>query len=153
MDLPEHSFPNRSGQMKSDYSYGALGPADYGSGAISEVLDTTRFDPPLHSQLAASLEVPLRRRWTIITAVVVVLTVVTIYVFKSTPIYRSTARVQIDAETPEVQSVEDSYRGVPATDDAFLKTQVRVIESDNLALQTIAQLGLSNSNELIPGDR
>ena len=142
--------------MKSDYNDGPLAripSADYNDRASSEVFDTTRFDPPLHSQLAASLEVPLRRRWTIVTAVVVVLTVVTIYVFKSTPIYRSTARVQIDAETPQVQSVEDPYRGVPATDDTFLKTQVRVIESDNLALQTIAQLGLANSNELLPESR
>lgn len=126
---------------------------DYGESALPDVMDATRLDSPFHSQLRATLDVPLRRIWTIITAVVIVLTVLTIYVFKATPIYQASARVEIDAETPQVQSVEDPYRGVPATDDAFLKTQVRVIESDNLALQTIAQLGLANGTELLPRKR
>jgi capsular exopolysaccharide synthesis family protein len=88
-----------------------------------------------------------------LTAAFTVLTVVTIYSFKAKPIYQATARIHIEAETPQVQSLEESYRNLPGTDASFLKTQVRVIDSDHLALQTIQQLGLSDHAELMAQGR
>jgi len=90
-------------------------------------------------------DVLCKRRWEILTALLVVLTTVTIYSFKARPVYEATARLEIEAEAPDVQSVTDLYRNIVPTDERFMKTQVQVLESDNLAWQTIQQLGLATN--------
>jgi polysaccharide biosynthesis transport protein len=102
-----------------------------------------------YAGLRRNLEIPRRRRSTILTAALIAVTLATVYAFKTKPVYRATGRIEIDNETPEVQSLQDTYRGLPNSDDTFLKTQVRVLESDSLALDTIAQLGLGDHPEFL----
>ena len=83
-----------------------------------------------------------KRRWTIVTLAFVVALLVAIASFKMTPIYEATAHLDIEADTPQIQSLNDLYRQVP-TDEAFVGTQIQVLESDNLAQRTIEQLGLA----------
>src|SRR5438270_7962090 len=83
-----------------------------------------------------------KRRWTIRTVAFIVTLLVAIASFRMTPIYEATARLDIEADTPQIQSLNDLYRQVP-TDDAFIGTQIQVLESDNLAQRTIEQLGLA----------
>src|SRR5438046_9239452 len=83
-----------------------------------------------------------KRRWTIATVAFIATLLVAIASFKMTPIYEATARLDIEADTPQIQSLSDLYRQVP-TDDAFIGTQIQVLESDNLAQRTIEQLGLA----------
>lgn len=99
--------------------------------------------------LRRNFEIPKRRRWTIFTTALIAVTLATVYAFKTKPVYRATGRIEIDNETPEVQSLQDSYRGLPNSDDTFLKTQVRVLESDSLALETAAQLNLGDRPEFL----
>ena len=84
-----------------------------------------------------------KRRWTILTTALVVTTLVAIYTFKEKPVYRATAEVEVDSETPSVQSVNSVYETVP-TDPTFLQTQVDILNSGNLAWQTIQQLKLAH---------
>jgi capsular exopolysaccharide synthesis family protein len=78
--------------------------------------------------------------------------VVAIISFRMTPIYKATARVEIEPETPQLQSSNDPYQRADA-DDVFLQTQVQILRSDNLAWQTIQQLGLARSLGVIPSDK
>jgi polysaccharide biosynthesis transport protein len=90
-----------------------------------------------------------KRRWTILTTALVVTTLVAIYTFKEKPVYRATAEVEVDSATPAVQSVNNVYEEVP-TDPTFLQTQVDVLNSGNLAWQTIEQLKLDREPAFNP---
>jgi len=79
--------------------------------------------------------------WQILTVSLVMTTLVAIFTFKQEPVYRASATVEIEAETPQIQSVADLYLSFPS-DDSFLETQVNVLESGNLAWQTIQGLRL-----------
>jgi polysaccharide biosynthesis transport protein len=84
-----------------------------------------------------------KRRWTILTAAIVVTTAVAIVSFKMQPIYKATARVQVEAETPMIQSIEEMFRKSSA-DDTFVQTQIQVLKSESLAWRTIEELDLAN---------
>jgi succinoglycan biosynthesis transport protein ExoP len=90
-----------------------------------------------------------KRRWTIITAALVVMALAAIYSYKQKPVYLATAEVEVDSETPNVQSVKSVYEAVP-TDPTFLQTQVDVLTSGNLAWQTIQQLKLDRDHAFNP---
>src|SRR5207249_4671267 len=80
--------------------------------------------------------------WKIVTVAFIVTLLVAIASFKMVPIYEATAHLDIEADTPQIQSLNDLYRQSP-TDEAFIGTQIQVLESDNLAQRTIEQLGLA----------
>jgi polysaccharide biosynthesis transport protein len=82
-----------------------------------------------------------KRRWTILAAVTVLVAAVAVVSFKMQPVYRAVARVEVEAESPEIQSLNDLYHSTPS-DDAFLQTQVNLLKSDTLAWETIEQLNL-----------
>ncbi len=94
----------------------------------------------------------LKRAWMILTVTFVLTTLVAIVNFRMRPVYEAKVRVEVEAETPQVQSLNDLYRGVP-TDEVFLRTQVKVLESDSLAWQTIQQLGLGENPEFEPSGK
>ena len=91
----------------------------------------------------------LKRRWTILAVALVLATSVAIVSFKMQPVYEATARVEVEAETQQIQSLNDLYRSVP-TDDAFLQTQVNVLKSENLAWRSIQQLGIAEKAGFAP---
>ena len=114
------------------------------------VIDVRAVDGDTIASLHAYLDILFRRRWEVLTVVLVVLTIVTIYSFKMKPVYKATARLEIDSETPQIQSLKDLSDRMPI-DDTFLQTQVKVLQSDNLAWQTIEQLGLAQNTAFAPG--
>jgi len=122
-----------------------------------------RVDPAVHVMPAAGgtsgatlylrfyWDILLKHRWTVLTVVFLVTTLVAIVSFKTAPVYEATARVEIEGETPEVQSFNDLFRNNGnSMEDTFLQTQVRVLRSDNLAWQTIEELGLAGNPRFIP---
>src|SRR5437879_2044716 len=90
-----------------------------------------------------------KRRWQILTTSLLASVITAIYSFSTKPVYRATAHVEIDTEQRQTESIDYPYRSVP-TDVIFLKTQGDVLESDNLAGQTIQQLGLTPNAEFPP---
>ncbi|HJT00359.1 MAG TPA: polysaccharide biosynthesis tyrosine autokinase [Terriglobales bacterium] len=112
-----------------------------------------RLLPPLEADtqmagddisLATYWNVLLKRRWTVVTATLVLTTLAVIASYRMTPIYRATARVEVEADTPLIQSLSDLYQKAEA-DDAFLQTQIQVLKSDNLAWRTIQELRLAEN--------
>jgi polysaccharide biosynthesis transport protein len=106
-----------------------------------------------YSYIRAYWLILLKRRWTVLTVMAFLTILVAIVSFRMEPVYEATARVEVEADTPQVQSVEDIYRGAPGyTDDAFLQTQVNVLRSENLAWRTVQELGSAQQTEFAAGD-
>jgi polysaccharide biosynthesis transport protein len=99
--------------------------------------------------LRAYWHVLVKRKWTVLTVVTVLTTLVAVVSFKMQPVYEARSRVEVENETPEVQSLSDLYRSTP-TDEEFLETQVNVLKSDNLAWQTLSELGLGHQPAFDP---
>jgi len=110
-------------------------------------IDSTIVEPGATS-LSAYWQVLLRRRWAILTVVGVLTTLATIASFKMEPIYRATARVEVDAEAPQSDSLNALYQQLP-TDQDFLRTQIQVLKTDQLAWQTIDRLGLGDNPHFV----
>jgi len=100
-----------------------------------------------YSYIRAYWLILLKRRWTILTAALALATLAAIISFRTRPVYEAMARVEVEAATPEVQSLNDLFRNLP-TDDAFLQTQVNILKSENLAWRTIQQLGMGEKPEI-----
>jgi succinoglycan biosynthesis transport protein ExoP len=113
------------------------------------VLDLQPGAADPYAYLRAYWRILSKRRWTIFTTALVLTTVVAIYSYKEKPVYRATAEVEVDSETPDVQSVNSVYQTAP-TDPTFLQTQVDVLNSGNLAWQTIQQLKLDREPAFNP---
>ena len=70
----------------------------------------------------------------------VILTLVAIATFKMTPVYQATGRIAINKLDPGVLGFKDAGQGDDYDDPSELDTQVRILQSDSLALQVIKQL-------------
>ncbi len=92
-----------------------------------------------------------RRRWTVITAIVLLTTLAGLVSFKMKPVYRSTARIEVDAETRPIQSLDEYQQ--PPLDQDFLRTQIEVLKTDVLAWKTVEQARLAESPELMPSGK
>lgn len=109
-------------------------------------------EPSAH--LRSYWEMLVKRRWTVLTVMFVVTTVAAVTSFRQIPIYVATSRVEIDAENSQLQALNNVLQtgGDWQIDDAFLQTQVKVLESDNLAWQTIEGLRLEQNPAFAPAD-
>ncbi len=90
-------------------------------------------------------EILRKRRSTVFTVAFIITVLVTLVVFRMKPVYRATARMEVQAETPQLQTLNELNPSV-ATDAAFLQTQVDLLQNNNLAWETIQQLGLAAGN-------
>ena len=108
--------------------------------------------PDSYSYIRTYWLVLLKRLWTIVTAAVVVATLAAIVSFRTQPVYEATARVEVEADTPQIQSFNDLFRDMSGfSDETFLQTQVNVLKSENLAWRTLQQLGMGGKAELGEG--
>jgi capsular exopolysaccharide synthesis family protein len=102
--------------------------------------------------LAAFFRIVSKRRAVVLTTALILTTLAAIFSFKMKPVYQATTRVAIESETPLVQSLDEVYRTIPI-EEKFLQTQVKVLQSENLAWETIEQLGLADNPAFAPKDR
>jgi succinoglycan biosynthesis transport protein ExoP len=130
-------------------------PSEIIESHIIPALDERGSNPHGDTLLGSYWYVLLKRRWTILAATVILTAAAAIVSFLMTPIYEATARVEIEPETPGLQSSSSSsdvYQKTDA-DDVFLQTQIQVLESERLAWQTIEQLKLEHHLEGTPADK
>src|SRR5882762_8916730 len=92
-------------------------------------------------QLRATWDTLVKHQWLILATTVILTVLVAVYSFKMKPIYQATGRLDIEAELPLLQSLNELFRTGEA-DDSFLATQMSILQSDNLMWETIQQLGL-----------
>ena len=107
---------------------------------------------PTH--LREYLNVVLKRKWLILSLVVVVTTLVTVQMYRMPSIYEAAATIQIE---PKKESVLAKGRDqivintVNSKDPAYWNTQLRLLENPTLARQVIKKLDLQNNPAFLGG--
>jgi polysaccharide biosynthesis transport protein len=89
-----------------------------------------------------------KHQWLILTFLLTVVTVVTIASFKMKPVYDATALVEVDKEAQNVLpfQTEDAYSEYMDEED-YIETQMKILQSETLAFDTIASLDLDRYPE------
>ncbi len=100
-------------------------------------MDPTTSSLPLRDYL----RILQKNRWMIAAVMVVMVTIVAITSYRTKPVFQSTTRLEINGETPDMTNLREMFWLMP-TDEEFLQTQVRIVESDELAMQTVRSLRL-----------
>ncbi|MGH9775327.1 MAG: GumC family protein [Candidatus Acidiferrales bacterium] len=106
---------------------------------------TIEQDPNLQSYW----RVIQKRRWTILSIVLIVFTVVLIATLKEKQVYRSRAMIEIDKENPNILTVQEMFQ-LENESDAYLETQFRIVQSESVAKRVIAELHLDQMPEFNP---
>ena len=105
--------------------------------------------PPEHeTHLLDRLAVLYKYRYAAAGIFVAVLTWSMVDSYTTTPIYRATARIQIDDETVSIGTpAEIAQNFVPPDPEVFLGTQYRIIQGRELGRRVVAKLNLSQVPE------
>ncbi|MEW6417108.1 MAG: polysaccharide biosynthesis tyrosine autokinase [Nitrospirota bacterium] len=103
-------------------------------------------DPEEEVHLRDYLYVLLRRKWIIITFLLVIVTTVTIGTFLKKPTYKSMITMKIEREKPNFV-VSEGVVGVDMSEENYFQTQCKVLKSRNLAKRVIRSLGLNTNPE------
>src|ERR1700674_4664577 len=111
--------------------------ARYGYG--SNVLGGTDVD--VH--LLDYVKVLYKRRWTAMTAFLIVFVTVTIYTFTATPLYEAKVQILIEKEATNVVSFKEAFEQNQVADD-YYQTQYKILQSRALARRTLDGLKLWN---------
>ena len=96
------------------------------------------------------LAVILRRKWTILAFFLVVVVTVGIYTFKTRPLYKATATVEVNAAQPNVTPFGNQGEARLIEQARYLKTQADILKSRTLATRVIELLDLENNPEFNP---
>jgi capsular exopolysaccharide synthesis family protein len=100
------------------------------------------LDPPSDAvHLLDYLRVLHKRRWTALTAFVLVLVSVTTYTFTATPVYEARTRLLIESDNPNIVSFAEVIDEQGAKAD-YYQTQYNILQSRALARKTIEALQL-----------
>ena len=88
-----------------------------------------------------------RRRWTIITAFLVLVIAVTVTSFTTRPVYRASATLRIERDQPRIVKFEEVLKEDPQQD--YYQTQYRILQSRSLANRVIGLLQLDQHPEFV----
>jgi succinoglycan biosynthesis transport protein ExoP len=90
----------------------------------------------------------LKRRWTVLGALGIVLATVLVATLLMTPIYRSTSTLQIERDTLNIVNVEGITPVEGSVSQDFYQTQYELLKSRSLAERVASQLGLAEGDQL-----
>src|SRR5919109_4536042 len=99
------------------------------------------------SMLREYLRVLIKRKWIVISSVLIIFGVVAIATMRTTRIYDAAGSIAINKIDPAVLNLKDSANGAIDYDPSDLDTEVSILRSDLLALQVIKQLNLDKRTE------
>jgi succinoglycan biosynthesis transport protein ExoP len=104
--------------------------------------------PAQDSVLREYLRVLIKRKWVVVTSLVVIFTAVAIATLRTTPIYEAVGSIAVNKMDPALTNFKDSSGGsADYYDPSDLDTEVSILRSDLLALQVIKQLNLDKRPE------
>ena len=116
-------------------------PSAYGYG--SNVLGDTEV------HLLDYVKVLHKRRWTALTAFIIVVLTVSVYTFTATPIYEARVQILIEKEATNVVTFKEAYEQNQITDD-YYQTQYKILQSRAVARRTIDVLKLWDHPQFNP---
>src|ERR1035438_206054 len=103
--------------------------------------------PSQESTLREYMRVLIKRKWMVIAVIVGIFMAVAISSLRQTPVYEAVGRIAVNKADPNLITFKDSGAVVDYYDQADLDTEVRILQSDLMALQVIRQLDLDNRPE------
>lgn len=119
-------------------------PRPYGySDATVDAFDNDGFD------IRKYLRILYKRRWLILGFMGVATLIGVIASYLMTPIYQSTATLQIDREAASVVQVEGLQTTENLGDPQFYQTQYELLQSRTLAEKAVASLGLADDQAFL----
>lgn len=95
------------------------------------------------------VKVVYKRRWTAITAFLVVFLTVAIYTFTTTPIYQAKVQILIEKEATNVVDFKEAIEQNRVADD-YYQTQYRILQSRALARKTLDAASLWDNWQVDP---
>ena len=103
---------------------------------------------PRQPHLLDYLIILRKHQWLVVTFLLTVVTIVTIASFKMKPVYEAEARVEVDKESQNTLPFQqaDPYEELEDS-ESYLETQVNILQSETLALQTIRSMDLGRYPE------
>src|SRR5947208_8618630 len=99
------------------------------------------------SMLREYLRVLIKRKWVVISSVLIIFGVVVTATMRTTRIYEAAGSIAINKTDPALLNLKDSANGAIDYDPSDLDTEVSILRSDLLALQVIKQLNLDKRPE------
>ena len=90
-----------------------------------------------------------KRKWVVVTTLLIVMICTALITMRMTPIYQATARINITRPTNDLIGKDSAA----VTDDDYtvsIETQVRILQSDSLALSVVKRLGLDKPTGATP---
>jgi succinoglycan biosynthesis transport protein ExoP len=103
--------------------------------------------PSQESTLREYMRVLIKRKWMVIAVVSGIFIVVAVASLRQTPIYEATGRIVVNKGDSNLITFKDSQPVLDYYDQSDLDTEVRILQSDLMALQVIRQLNLDKRPE------
>jgi polysaccharide biosynthesis transport protein len=103
--------------------------------------------PAQESTLREYLRVLIKRKWLVVGCVVGIFAIVAIASLRQTPVYEAVGQIVVNKADSNVITFKDSMPVVDYYDQSDLDTEVRILQSDLLALQVVRQLNLDKRPE------
>ncbi|MGA8068039.1 MAG: Wzz/FepE/Etk N-terminal domain-containing protein, partial [Terriglobales bacterium] len=103
--------------------------------------------PSQDSTLREYMRVLIKRKFMVIAVVIGIFMAVAIASLRQTPVYEAIGRIAINKADPNLITFKDSGPVVDYYDQSDLDTEVRILQSDLMALQVIRQLNLDKRPE------
>jgi succinoglycan biosynthesis transport protein ExoP len=103
--------------------------------------------PAQESTLREYLRVLIKRKWLVIGCVAGIFAIVAISSLRQTPIYEAVGQIVVNKADSNLITFKDSMPVVDYYDQSDLDTEVRILQSDLLALQVVRQLNLDKRPE------
>ena len=109
----------------------------------------TNADPQIH--LLDYWRAVKKRLWLVISIVVLITTLSTIYVARKPDIYQAEARVQVDLENNSALLGKTPYVFSPSNDPVYFNTQLQILTSPGLLRRVVKTLDLEHNPDFFKG--
>jgi polysaccharide biosynthesis transport protein len=147
LDLNGETMPNEDSESKKIQLFkSGEGDLEFRRAVLAATRVGGMEKPP---DLVMAWRIIRKRRWTILTAFGVLFGIVLVGTLLQKPVYRAKALIEIDKENPGLVTAQEIFQLDEVT-DAYLETQYKVLNSDDLAERVIGQLHLDRVTEFQP---
>jgi len=122
----------------------------------SQAIDLTRpmdprFYPPLASHEHGAgeyLRILVKRKWVILASLVTIFSIVAIATLKTTPVYEAGGTIAINKPDTTLSFQNSATFSLDYFDPTELDTEVKILQSDMMAMQVIRELNLDRRSEI-----
>jgi polysaccharide biosynthesis transport protein len=103
--------------------------------------------PSQESAIGESIRILLKRKWVVISVLVTIFVVVAIASLKMTPVYEAGGTIEINKPDASLNFQNSATFSLDYYDPTELETELKILQSDLLALQVIRELNLDRRPE------